>query len=102
MDERKHLLELLLDPIESERAKAMADTLFQLESYLRVISLTLNGIEGKYRLPSGLSRDLWTLRNMADEVSAWLSSHYAKLYDYAERRPAPEPEREAEAERVIH
>ena len=102
MEQQKLLLELLLDPIESERAKALADTLFQLESYVRNISLSLSGIEARYKLPVNLSRDIWTLRSMADEVSSWLNNHYMPLYQYADRKQAPEAEKAESAERVVH
>jgi hypothetical protein len=74
------LLEVLTNGSQEDRVYAIADILFQFETYTRNASMTLGGLLVKHELPLGATRDIFSVRQMLDELSSWLVSHYGPLY----------------------
>lgn len=104
-DGQKELLDLLLGSSESARIAATVDMLFQLESYLRVISLSLAGVGVKHELTGDLSRDLYGTRVVADEAAAWLLKLQTALHKHvspSEPAASQDPSESEPEKRVVH
>jgi hypothetical protein len=81
MSAPKTLLDCLLDPVESERVSAIAQLLYQADSYTRALSLMLGGMAAKSDPVT--ARDLYSIQQSAENICDWLSAHWIPLYEHS-------------------
>jgi hypothetical protein len=93
----KTLLEGLSSANERDRVYMIADLLFQIESYTLLASMTLTGLLSKH--PEA-ARDLYSTKQMMDDLSAWLKNHHQSLYKHLE--PTPITQTFNAPEKVMH
>lgn len=82
MDEQRSLLDLILDPVESDRVKAVLDLLAQTENYTRAIGLVMGGLAAQAN--DADARLIFAAQRHADEISSWLHGHCQTLCSYGQ------------------
>lgn len=83
MDDPKTILDLVLDPVESDRVKAILDLLAQTENYTRAVSLVLGGLAAQAN--DADARLIFAAQRHADEISNWLGGHCMTLATYGQQ-----------------
>ncbi len=99
--EQKTLLELLLDPVEATRVKAVQELITQADGYFRVTALSLAGMATQ--TPSEESArvlELVALHRTAREVSQWLTNLGGMLANYLQQSAPTQDEAEPTIERA--
>ncbi len=102
MEEQRTLLDLVLDPVESDRVTAVADLIAHTENKLRRASLIMAGVERENK-DAGIARDLAIAQVELGELSAWLTAHWYPLYLHIHPSQVnPAPEAKNEEAKVLH